>query len=250
MLLIDDRAGSKELAEPLRKLGLPVELTMLPSADIAFIGRGEGGKPVSIGIEFKQLGELVTSLRTERLQGLQLLRMREEYDYCYLMFEGQWRYDGQGRLQRKSRTTNTLKPLPGQMTISELLKRVFVLHLRGGLNPWPTLTRQDTLSSIRDLYRTWTDKDLDQHKSHLGIYTAPTLLPMSPFRVSVSTFPGIKQKGSLAVEQRFGGDLSKAVTASVDEWAQVVTIDDHGKPRRLGTSLATRIWEHCHGGPR
>ena len=247
MLLIDDRAGSKDLALPLEKLGLPVELTRLSFGDVAFIGRGEGGKDVSIGIEFKQLGELVTSLRTERLQGFQLLGMREEYDYCYLMFEGQWRYDSQGRLQRKSKTSNALKPLPGQMTISELLKRIFVLHLRGGLNPWPTLTRQDTLSSIRDLYRTWTDKALDEHKSHLGIYRAPSLTPMSPFRVTVSTFPGVQRKGSLAAEQFFDGNLERAVRANVQTWASLVTIDDQGKPRRLGTAVAQRIWDHCHG---
>lgn len=250
MLLIDDRAGSKELAQPLEALGLPVELTRLQFGDVAFVGRGEKGSDVSIGIEFKQIGELVTSLRTERLQGFQLPGMRNEmgYDHCYLFFEGQWLYDKQGLLQRRSRTNpRLLKPLPGKMTISELLKRLFVLHLVGGINPWPTLTRQDTLSSIRDLYRTWTDKALDQHKSHLGIYRAPSLLPMSDFRVTVSTFPGIMQKGSLAVEQAFGGNLAAAVTASVETWANIRTIDDGGKARRLGTAVAQRIWDHCHG---
>jgi len=250
MLLIDDRAGSQELALPLQKLGLPVELTRLDFGDVAFIGRGEKGADVSVGIEFKQLGEMVSSLRTERLQGFQMPGMRDLYDYCYLMFEGPWLYDTQGLLQRRSKTSNALKPLPGKMTITELLKRVHVMHLCGGLNPWPTVNRRDTLTSIATLYRTWTDTDLDKHKSHLGIYRAPTLVPMSDFRVTVSTFPGIQRKGSLAVEQYFGGNLELAVRASVQTWANIVTIDDHGKPRRLGTAVAQRIWEHCHGGPQ
>lgn len=250
MLLVDDRAGSQDLAAPLERLGLPVELTRLNYGDVAFIGKGAGGAEVSIGIEFKQIGELVTSLRTGRLTGYQMMGMRDAYDYSYLFFEGQWLYDAQGRMQRRSRTSKALKPMPGNMTISELLKRVFIMHLAGGLNPWPTLTRQDTLSSIRDLYRTWTDKALDQHKSHLAIYQAPSLLPVSKFRVTVSTFPGLERAGSLAAEQAFAGNLAEAVNAPVARWAAITTIDAQGKPRRLGTKLAQRIWDHCHGGAR
>jgi len=248
MLLVDDRAGSKELAAPLQKMGLLVELTRLEFGDVAFIGKGEGGKDVSIGIEFKQLGELVTSFRSERLQGFQLPGMRDSYDYSYLFFEGAWLYDKQGVLQRRSKHTGKLKPMEGKMTISELLKRVFVLHLRGGLNPWPTTSRPDTLSSIRDLYRTWTDKALDEHTSHLGIYTAPSLVQMSDFRVTVSTFPGVGRAGSKAVEQFFEGNLARAVAASPAVWASIVIIDSNGKPRRFGEKVAERIWTHCHGG--
>lgn len=252
MLLVDDRAGSKELAEPLSNLGLPVELTRLDFGDIAFVGKGAGGTDVTIGIEFKTLRELVQALRTERLTGFQLPGMRNEmgYDHCYLFFEGQWLYNKQGLLQRKKQPTGRLVPLEGQMTISELLKRVFVMHLCGGLNPWPTTSRQDTLSSIRDLYRTWTDKALDKHTSHLGIYVAPGLVPMSKFRVTVSTFPGIGRIGSQAVEQFFGGNLVSAVTASVETWSNIVTVDDKGKPKRLGVSVAEGVWAHCHGGPK
>lgn len=248
MLLIDDRAGSKELATPLQKLGLPVELTRLEFGDVAFIGRGEKGADVSIGIEFKQLGELVSSFRSERLQGFQLIGMRDTYDYSYLFFEGSWLYDKQGLLQRRSKTTGKPVPLGGQMTISELLKRVFVMHLRGGLNPWPTTSRQDTLSSIRDLYRVWTDKSIDQHKSHIGMYVAPGLVPMSDVRRTFSTFPGIGRAASLAVDQYFGGNLARATSASIEDWSNIRTLDDQGKPRRLGTKVAERVWAHCHGG--
>lgn len=250
MLLVDDRAGSKELAGPLSKLGLPIELTRLAFGDLAFIGRGEKGADVSIGIEFKQLGELVQSIRSERLQGFQLLGMRDEYDYSYLFFEGPWLYDKQGLLQRRSKATNKPVPLGGQMTISELLKRVFVLHLRGGLNPWPTTSREDTLSSIRDLYRTWTDTALDKHKSHLGIYQAPGLVPISDIRRTFKSFPGLGMAGAQAADQYFGGNVARACSASVEEWSNIVTIDDKGKPRRLGVSVAEVLWEHLHGGPR
>jgi hypothetical protein len=250
MLLIDDRAGSKELAGPLAKMGLPVELTRLEFGDVAFIGRGEKGADVSVGIEFKTLRELVQALRTERLQGFQLPGMRNimGYDHCYLFFEGPWLYNKQGLLLRRLRTSNQFVPLEGQMTISELLKRVFVLHLRGGLNPWPTTSRQDTLSSIRDLYRTWTDKDLDQHKSHLGIYVAPGLVPVSDIRRTFKTFPGLGIAAAQAAEQYFEGNLALACAASVETWSNIFTTDEKGKPRRLGVKVAEVIWCHLHGG--
>ena len=42
-LHIDPRAGSADLIEPMRALGIPVEEKWLNSGDISFTGRGEGG---------------------------------------------------------------------------------------------------------------------------------------------------------------------------------------------------------------
>src|SRR6266446_2939294 len=122
MIFVDYRQGSHELVAPLQALGLPVEETTLEFGDVAFEGRGEGGKPVSIGIEFKKLGELVQALRTQRLQGYQLKGMRKAFDYSYLFVEGELLYgDAGGLLRRKGK--RALVPLPGQMSVSELLKR-------------------------------------------------------------------------------------------------------------------------------
>lgn len=81
MIYVDDRAGSCELAHPLQQRGLPAELTRLDFGDVAFVGRGEQDTPVWVGIEFKQLAEFVTSVRSERFQGYQLPGMRETYKY-------------------------------------------------------------------------------------------------------------------------------------------------------------------------
>ena len=68
MILVDYRRGSHELKAPLLALGLPVEETTLDYGDLLFEGRGEGGKPVTVAIEYKKFGELMTSMRTGRLQ--------------------------------------------------------------------------------------------------------------------------------------------------------------------------------------
>ena len=58
-MLVDRRAGSKELVKPLRKKGLEVVETELEFGDVSFVGKGNGGADVHIGIEYKRLSDLV-----------------------------------------------------------------------------------------------------------------------------------------------------------------------------------------------
>jgi ERCC4-type nuclease len=238
MLLIDDRAGSSELAGPLEDLGLDVDLTRLEFGDVAFAGRGLGGADVSIGIEFKQLGECVTSLRNERLQGHQLPGMRASYDYSYLLIEGPWLYDAQGRLQRRSKISKQLKPLAGAMTISELLKRIYVLHLAGGLNPIMTACRKDTVQAIHSLYRTWTDKALDEHKSHLAIYTppAPFYVTVTPAASCAQGVDGVGWQKAHAIAKHFK-TVKRMVDADLKAWLKVPGV---------GPELAARLLKALH----
>ena len=90
MILVDTRAGSNELIEPLLKAGLPVEEATLEFGDLAFLGRGEGGKKLTIGIEHKKMGDLVQSMTGGRLAGHQLPGMLGMYDRCWLIAEGDW----------------------------------------------------------------------------------------------------------------------------------------------------------------
>lgn len=253
MLFVDNRSGSKELVKPLVEMGLPVESTVLDAADLYFEGRGVRGAPLSIGIEFKQLGELVQALRSERLQGYQMLKMRATYAHSYLFIEGELLFDKQGKLQRRSKFTKSVVPLEGQMTVGELYKRIQVLHLCGGLNPWWTQTRKDTLQSIAALYHTWTDTNLDQHKSHLAIYQAPTLVPISPFRKAIKAWPHVGFKLSKAAEDKFKnketglGSVARASSASAEEWADLFAINDKGQHKRIGLKVAEQIVAFCRG---
>jgi hypothetical protein len=258
MILVDYRQGSAELKEPLCKMGLPVEMqqTTLDFGDFAFVGRGAKGKEVTIGIEFKKVRELVAALRSQRLQGHQMVGMRNTYDtgydHSYLLIEGEVLYDSKGRLQRREgrkrfSRLDTRVLLEGSMTVGELFKRVNVLHLCGGLNPWWCQTRSDSLQAIASLYHTWTDTDLDKHKSHLAIYTAPPLVPVSGFRMIASTLPGVGRHVSLALEQRFDSDFTEVCKASVGQLAGVVITDERGKMRRLGHKLAGQIHDFLRG---
>jgi hypothetical protein len=100
MILIDDRAGSKELIHypPLNNPNLS-ELCRLSkdntkSADVAFLANGPFG-PEMLGIEVKSIDDLVESLFTARLQGMdgQLQQMVDDYSpgFRWLLIYGQYR---------------------------------------------------------------------------------------------------------------------------------------------------------------
>ena len=176
--------------------------------------------------------------------------MRESFDYSYLLVEGRLEYDRQGILLGRGQRIGSVRsysPMPGQMTISELLQRLNVLHLCGGLTPILSPSREDTLQILCALYRTWTDKDLDEHRSHLAIYNAPSLIPISEWRATFKTFPGIGMRASKAVSDHFGNNLARATAASVEEWAAIEIVGDNGKSRKLGRATAKRIVAYCRG---
>lgn len=246
MLFVDPRAGSQELVKPLTDLGLPVEEMTLEFGDLYFTGRGERGAPLQIAIEHKKLPDLIQSMTNGRLQGHQLTGMLQTYDRAYLIIEGDWDSDTQGRVtmfQRKG----VRRPVKGSPPAIALEKQVINLETRGGLRTRYTPNKRASCRAIAALYYYWTDKDLDEHKSHLAIH-APDLdrglqIPVSDFRRIVSQLPGIGYATSQDVERRFGGSLRKLMLATEQDWADIEIISDKGTKKRLGASRARKIME-------
>ncbi len=250
MILVDSRAGSDELVKPLAKLGLPVEETTLDYGDIAFLGRGEKGKQVFVGIEHKKMPDLVQSLTSGRLQGHQLPGMLDMYDRSWLVVEGEWQHtpDGTVHMWKAKGRTKRLKGAPPAV---ELEKQILTLELRGGFRVRHCPTRRDTLRFIFALYRWWTDKDMDEHKSHLAIH-APDIDrrdPNSDFVNSIAMIPGIGLQRAKAVESvcfdvdKGEGSFRKLHQLTASEWAALQTEDTNGKLRRIGDSTARKIME-------
>jgi hypothetical protein len=247
-MLIDAATGSNEFEEPLRKLGIPVDVTHLDFGDFVFNGRGEGGENLYIGIEFKKLGEFIGSLRSKRLQGHQLIGLTKDFDRRYLLIEGEFHSDKQGRATA-FRGKGKPRPLPGAGNAVALEQEVINLQTRGGCWVKETTTRRNSLRFLEAVYRYWTDKDLDEHKSHMAVY-APDLdkgllTPTSDFRRMVCLFiPNIGLQVSKAVEDRcmVNGrpSVRKMLSLDAQEWANLLTTSK-GKTRRLGEARATQI---------
>jgi ERCC4-type nuclease len=254
MILVDRRVGSKELAVPLEKAGLPVfrnkdkSLPELDFGDVAFSGRGTKGSSVDISIELKTLTDFVGSVRSGRLAGHQLPGLRAAYDHAWLVIEGRWHTDDKGNVVTWQGQSRGLRPLPGNMSASELEKHVLTFELCGGLHTRYTNSRQDTVRFIANLYRWWTDQALDHHTSHMAVHDQPTLVPISPWRHAFCKLPGIGVKSSKAVAEHFENSLARAACAGVTEWSNIEVHDEStGKTRRLGVSTAERITRFMSG---
>src|SRR5258708_9100747 len=211
VLLVDNRAGSKELIKPLTKaLGsLNVEATILPFGDVAFVGKGLEGAPIDIGLEFKSLSDILACCRDGRFAGHKMPGMRRTYAYSWLLIEGLWRTEN-GLITTYQGPKRGWRAHPSRMKGSEFEKHLLTFELCGGMHVHLSNTRSDTLNFILNLYRWWTDSALDAHTSHLAVHTPATLGEVSPFRRAVMAWPGLGQKVSKSVEEEFSGQIRAA----------------------------------------
>lgn len=242
-MLLVDKQGPKGafLLEPLQQAGLPAVIAdpQLDAGDLAFVGRGDGGHPVNIGIEFKRLDssstDLAQSLRSGRLSGEQLPKLlgeRGAYDLAWLLVEGQWRTDpATGLVTAYKGTRRGWQAIPGKMPGSELEKRLLTLEMLGGLHVRFTNTRADTIRFIGSLYRWWTDRDLDKHGSHLAVHDAPTFHAVSDVAAALMRWPGVGYKAAAMAEAKFKSVYAAARTSAADWAALEINGKKFGKVR-------------------
>lgn len=229
--------------KPLAALGLPVSESTLEFGDIAFQGRGTKGVSIDVGVEFKQLEELIASLRSGRFVGHQMPGMRAAYDHSWLLIEGDWRVNSDGVVcvVGRHKALKPLKPVKPRMTADELEKQLLTIQFLGGINVRFTRHSSDSLRFLCSLYRWFTDTDMDSHKSHLALYQPAALVPVSDFCRIVRGIDGVGQRVALAAEKKWGPSVRRAINARPAEWAALSTLDDKGKPRRVGEKLASKI---------
>lgn len=234
MVAIDRRAGSQELFAPLQQMGIPVRLTTLDSADLAFDGHGPTG-PVRVGVEVKTLADYLQSLASGRWTGHQLPKLTAAYPYRYLLIEGLWRpaLDGSGLLTvpaPRRRGSARLAWVEAGHTrrwlYSALQRSLLSLEHLAGVTVLRSPSRADTLHTLWALYDWWQDA-WTAHHSYQGLYKPDRaadgrvwLQPPSVARTVAACLPGIDWEYSGAAEQRFGSIRAMA-TASAAAWAEV-----------------------------
>lgn len=237
MILVDPQGPKGAfLLKPLLDAGLPAQQADPPlhAGDLAFTGRGANGTTVTVGIEFKRLDssstDLIQSLRSGRLSGEQLPKM-QSYDERWLLIEGQWRHNDKGLITVYKGKFRGWQPAPGKMFASELENRLLTAHRLGGLNVRHCNTRADSIRFITALYRWWNDRALDQHRSHLAVYDAPTFRAISDSVAALMRWPGVGDKAAAAAIKEFGS-VRDAATAHELDWANLeVSGKKFGKAR-------------------
>jgi ERCC4-type nuclease len=173
MLLLDDRAGSKELYNPLLAMDKSpqVLLTTLEAGDVAFMGEGPRGDWLSVGIEYKTVNDVLACIRDSRFVDVQLRGMLQLYEVLYLIVEGRYserKKDGglfvAGRRNAKSHTGISFSALMNWLTTMEQVG----VHLR------QTDDRLESAAVIVALYN-WWQKPYSGHHSLKGVHEAPSM---------------------------------------------------------------------------
>lgn len=239
-LQLDRRIGSAELFTSIGRY-IPVELTTLPSADAAFIGRGPGDVPVLVGIERKRISDLLQSISSGRLVAGQLPQLVKQYDECWLLVEGNFIVDGQGVLMRPGRGGHHTPYQLGkkQYLARDLYKFLLTLEHCAGVRVQQTRDPEESAAWLASLYRWWTDKALDQHRAHLSMDRARDAVLLRDLTLVerwAAELPGVGMERALAVGTAFPSALIMAC-ADESSWRQIPGI---------GKTLATRIVDAIH----
>lgn len=238
-IYVDDRVGAVELA---KHIGPKASVQRLEYGDAMFLGEGDAGAPLSIGIERKRVLDLVNSMVTGRLSGHQLIGLKSSYDYVYLLVEGLWKADSQGMLVKWGRRSWVPVELGKRRFMAkEVEKFLNTLAIMCGVVVWRTESEEQSGRWLRDLHE-WWQRPWNKHKSHLAFHTpTPTnrvslIKPKLVHRVA-KELAGVGWDKGKALADKFTG-VGDLVSASEKELAKVPGI---------GKKLAKSIREELNG---
>lgn len=226
MLLLDDRTGSGDLLPHLRTLGVPTTLSRLDFGDAAFVGVGPEGAPRHIGIEIKQVQDVLQCIGDGRFAGHQLPGLVSHYDQVWLIVEGQYRPSKEGVLEvfRRGNWWGAYANKSTSAMYKGLDAWLMTLEIKAGVRFRRSADRWETARILADLYHWWVTKGWDEHKSHLALHeTRPDSLLLkkaSVLRMVAAQLPGIGWQKSMDVDRHFRS-IREMVLASEKEWAKV-----------------------------
>lgn len=237
--MLDPRAGSVTLQSHIPSR-FKVVSCYLDSGDAAFIGHGPHGL-VECGIEVKHLGDLLQSMEDGRLPAGQIMRMREQYDYLFLLLHDRIRSDMRGHLQvwlpKERRSTEHKYDAPQydrgrwvdaiygrkqRLMWSDFWKWITSLSVCGGVRLLCAGSNQEAGEMIGACYE-WFSKPWSEHKT-FAVFDqshAPTLLrPSITMEVAHALVGGVGWEKAMAAAEQFKTPR-KLINAKVSEWVKV-----------------------------
>lgn len=222
MILIDSRIGSKDLIDYLPSN--ETTLLTLEYADAAFLGDGEGGKPIPVGIEIKTVPDALQCITNGRFAGHQLPGLLRDYKWIYLLIEGRYRKGKTGILEMPQ--GRGWKPI----TLGSRAYRwrdfeswLTTMETMGGVHVRRSFNRAETAEMIQGLHDWWTRKEFSEHRAHLVPDTSK--LPVLATKVSLlrriaNELPGIGWKKSKLVEEEFSS-VRDMLDAPPERWLEL-----------------------------
>jgi ERCC4-type nuclease len=231
---VDPRIGSSHLMVGLQEQQVPCELTHLDFGDCCFFGNGPDDTQVSIGVELKNVADLVQSMQSGRLAGHQVPGLVEAYGHVWLIVEGFYRASrrtGQVEVPRGK----GWQPLGhGRAPIfwRALENFLTTLEVQAGLHIRRTRTSNETARFIALLYHWWTDKAYAEHTS-LHVMHRPHQMQLVSdneathrLRQVAACLPAIGWARSKAVAAKFRS-IDALIGSTAEDWTSIEGIG-HG----------------------
>jgi ERCC4-type nuclease len=140
------------------------------SADISFCGNGPNNTRISIGIEYKRLGDLISSIHSGRLNATQIQSLTTEYDVVCLLISGEYRCGTDGMLE---------VPLEHRNIVWLDKEEAFFWFVKGIPYQGPFDTKEEAIRSFREESRLWQKYSFIGNKPLPWGYVESFLLSLS-----------------------------------------------------------------------
>lgn len=245
MILVDERVGSRELLQGLRGLGIDADLAGKLDADFQFTGEGPTGA-ILVGIERKEIQDLLNSKRDHRLAGHQLGPMTDAYDRVYVIVEGYWRR-GRGTGLVETRNGSGWSAARGRVYYAEIVHFLSRLEEYAEIRVGRTGDEEETVGLIAGLYTEWQEPYEERRRKIQVVYApGPDTRERRGHRASVfrrkatlkekwaAQLPGVDSR-AIEVARQFKSAREMA-DADVERWLEIEGL-------RIGRKTAENIVE-------
>jgi hypothetical protein len=264
LISVDYREGSIDLLPTLQQVAsaictaksavLPrITASSMVGGDFCFDGLGFDGKRISVGIERKRLhskhSDIISSIRTGRYAGHQLIEMNDLYDDCYLIIEGYHRCGPTGELETLfTRADDTGAHLGGKwLPVTLGTSTIRYLELEHWINTMNRFTKVcvstsntpwETAAQIISLY-THYQSPAEDHHAHQALHVPQNVMTLgkaSLVRRVAAQLDGIGWEKSGAMDLKFRS-VSDMCDAAPGEFVMP----------GIGKVLSQRAFDQLHG---
>lgn len=239
----------------------------LDYADAFFVGNGPSGS-LLLGIEIKELGDLVNSTASHRLQSRQIPGMVETYDISFLLHYTYYRRNTRapeeqaGQIEILNGTPYSPRwsppPFACEHSKTRMLDSALILFSAAGVHIKGVYDLDSAAEWLRLLYNWWT-KPWESHKGFAAFDGTPDrllkrassadpwgLIPKLDKRTSqlaslIARIPLVGAERAIEAARYFGGSPAKLFASTPEDWL-AIPIPDTMK-QRIGRSSALKIVE-------
>lgn len=239
---------------------------MLSGGDVAFMGIGPGETDWFIGIEHKQVNDVIDCMKTGRFTGTQLPQMLQMYDMCFLLIEGRYVPD-YSSVDYRTNEPRIWIPRGGGfgakfgMTYKAFENFQTSVAMFSALAGKPcvikrTENKKDSVAIIRALYD-YFQKPWSEHKSmslhdHTKMQRAePAVLALVEPDAGDADYPKLILRKSVYQIQGIGWEVAGTIADKFGclEAAMAAGAKDFEALDGIGAVIAKRCYEALHGHP-